>query len=86
MSMRERCIAFAVVGFVALLNIRSTAQVTIDMATGKVTDARPAANQPLVNKSQRTDKLTNQDVIEMVASKLPDDIVASKLRSVETDC
>ena len=56
-------------GVVSLFSLLATAQVTIDMATGKVTDTRPSA--PSASGSQQNKQLTNQNQPSTIAPSQP---------------
>jgi hypothetical protein len=60
----------------------STAQIKVKIQGGKVTQPQQDAPRPAASPQPR-EKLTNQDVIDMGALKLSDDVIIDKIRGAE---
>jgi len=75
--MRRLHFVLGLLGVLLLINILSTAQIKVEVQGGKGKQAQQAAG------SQPSNKLTNQDIIDMAALKLPDDVIIGKIHNTE---
>jgi hypothetical protein len=75
--MRRLHSVFGLLGVLVFINILPMAQIKVEVKGGQVKQPQQAASP------QPSKKLTNQDIIDMAALKLSDDVIIEKIHSPE---